>query len=349
MNNAGRCHPTDREDDARSPTREKPHLRQDATNVFAFVPCPLKVRFKADFQAFLDSHNATASRPLFCPNIVEGRQHNLGTELRYALSEEDLPDVLVTAGLSTIFSTSFRRRFLDSGIYQGLTKPGSLSTMPEPHRRIAQDRNIGFLAFGFWSLIADMSLAQEMPKPGCWADLAKPEFRGLLAAPGHHDEFCGANVLRLIQERSGHDGLRQFAGNVKYLKHFSEIMKGIDSSASDRAPFNLLPSAVSAQMPSRKRAITVPFSDGPLLSPLLLFVKRGRVEECQPVLDYFWGDRFQSVIGVGGFCAPDQMDWRAGHSFPDWDDLLARDYSTVTNALTAEFFQGFRKDRQAAE
>jgi len=349
MNNAGRCRSTDREDEAESPIRGKPHLRQGATNVFAFVPCPLKVRFKADFQDFLDRHNASASRPLFCPNIVDGPQYNLGTELRYALSEEDLPDVLVTTGLSSVFSTSFRRRFLDSGLYQGLTKPECLSTMPESYRHIAQDRNIGFLAFGSWSLIADMSVAQDMATPGCWADLAKPEFRGLLAAPGHHDEFCGTNVLRVIHERVGMDGVRQFATNVTVLKHFSEIMKGIDSSLSGRAPFNLLPSAVSAQMPSRKRAITVPFSDGPLLSPLLLFVKQGRIENCRPVLDYFWGERFQSVIGVGGFLAPGQMDWRADYTFPDWNTLLTKDYASVSNELTSAFFKWFGTDLKPAE
>jgi hypothetical protein len=324
-------------------------LRNGALNVYAFLPCPLRVRFRAGFAGFLHQNRAGLQREIHCPNIVEGKADALTASLRQAETVEQLPDIIVTNNLGAVLGEIFRRRFIESGLLTGLADPSQRAALPGELANAARDYNLGFLAFGGWSVIADLSFDGNLPSPRSWTDLASPAFRNLLAAPGHDGEFCAPNVLRLLRERLGAAGLRAFAGNVRSVRHFSQIVKMIDSGREERAPFNLLPHAISAQIPTRKRARRLAFVDGPVLMPVLLFVRTDRISEVRPVLDYFHGPDFASVLAVGDFLRPAAFDFTTGYSFPNWREMMTTDYSAEVEALTAEFFAHFRGLPLAAE
>lgn len=317
-------------------------LRNGALNVYAFLPCPLRVRFRADLAGFVHRNRARLRREIHCPNIVEGKTDAPTASLRQAETVEQLPDIIVTNNLGAVLGGDFRRRFIESGLLIGVADPGQRAALPGEFANAARDYNLGFLAFGGWSVVADLSFDGTLPSPRSWTDLASPAFRKLLAAPGHDGEFCAPNVLRLLRERLGAAGLRAFADNVRSVRHFSQIVKMIDSGQEERAPFNLLPHAISAQIPTRKRVRRLVFLDGPVLMPVLLFVRADRISEVRPILDYFQGPDFAKVLAIGDFLQPAAFDFKSGYSFPDWREIMTTDYPTEVEALTAEFFANFR-------
>lgn len=315
-------------------------LRADALNVYATMPCPLKVRFKAEFEAFIEHYNQQHAMPIYCPTILDGAPKAMEDLLREAQDESDLPDLWITTSFHTLFSREFKRRFIDSGILLGVTKPEFVPLLPPEYQRVASTYNIGFLAFGGWELICDTSLTAEMLYPKSWSDLAKPEFRGKLSIHGYHGKASGASLLLVLQERMGKGAIREFARNIGSIRHFAEIIKRIDSADDSRMAFNILPNAASRQMPSKKRAVQLEFADGPLMAPLMLFVKRSRFEACRELLEFFWGERCRAVLARGDFMMPDQMNWSRNYTFPSWDYLASMDFAELSEELNAEFRAG---------
>ncbi len=317
-----------------------PVLQHGALNVYTILPCPLKVRFKAAFEAFIEAHNSEHETPIYCPTILDGAPKTIEAQMRNAKTENDLPEVLVTTGFNTIFSRPFKQKYLESGVYKGLTRPEFFEKMPADYKRISEQYNIGFLAFGAWSLILDMSVAHHTNYPKSWTDLAKPEFRDQLAIHGYQGKASGTSLLLVLKERMGEEAISQFAQNIKNIRHFAEVIKGIDSPDPERAAFNILPNAASVQIPSRKNAAMIEFKDGPLMAPLLLFVKKSKIQECQPLLDFFWGETFRNILAKGDFHMPDDMDWSIDYSFPSWDYLATHDYDEIADSLNQIFVQG---------
>jgi len=320
-----------------------PVLQYGAINVYTILPCPLKVRFKKEFENFIEAYNAANEKPIYCPTIMDGSPKGIEGKMNDAETEDELPEMLITTGLNTIFSKPFKQKYLESGVYVGLTKQSFLDKMPEDYKRISSQYNIGFLAFGAWSLIYDMSLDANKNYPRNWTDLAKPEFKNMLAIHGYQGKASGTSLLLVLKERMGEKAISQFAENIKNIRHFAEVIKGIDSLDETRAEFNILPNAASSQIPTRKNAAMIEFNDGPLMAPWFMFVKRSKMQECQAVIDFFWSDEFRGILTKGDFHMPDDMDWSLNYSYPSWDYLANHDFNELAASLDVEFQKGLSR------
>jgi len=148
----------------------------------------------------------------------------------------------------------------------------------------------------------------------------------------------------VLEERVGTTAISGMARNVKTMLHFAEVIKRLDSTDPERTPFNLLPNAASVQIPSKKRAAIIEFTDGPVLAPMLIFVKTSQLNELQPVLNFFWSERFSKVLRKGDFHRPNQIDWTANYSFPSWDFLLNNDYEEIIAFIESEFRKGLQPE-----
>jgi hypothetical protein len=320
-----------------------PLLEKGAVNIFVNMPCPLKVPFKAEMARYLDEYNATHSRKLYVPTLLDGDSKGIEGELRSATSEDELPEILVASGFHTVLSSPFKERFIESGIYTGINPPAYLQKLPEEHRKAAQGYNLGFLAFGFWSIVCDMPLCEGIDLPKTWTDLVDPRFKNLLTVHGYNGKASITNILLVLQEKLGVGAISGMARNVKSMLHFAEVIKRLDTPDPERTPFNLLPNAASVQIPGKKRAAIIEFTDGPVLAPMLIFVKTSQLAELQEVLDFFWSDRFTKMLLKADFHRPDQMDWTASYSFPLWDFLLCNNFEDINAFLDAEFKKGLQK------
>ena len=311
-------------------------IQPGAINVYAFVPCPMEARFKQTFETFIAAYNQTAEKPIHCPNVVDTGRSSISADLAKVESEADLPDVIVANDLGVIFAEPFRSRFLH--LYQGVTKPSYLDALPDDYRKVAIEKNLGFLAFGRWSLVRDLSVDPDLPTPTSWADLADETYRDRIAMPMCSGHISAISLMMALEETKGLDAVASFSRNVSSTKHFSQIIMGMDTFDENRAALAILPGPVAAQIPSKKRAGILELTDGPVLMPILLYVKKDRMDQCQGVLDFFWGEAFRTeVLNRGNFEAPDRIDWTKPFLFPDWARLADEDYNQRISAVSAIF------------
>jgi ABC-type Fe3+ transport system substrate-binding protein len=321
-----------------------PLLKKGALNLYVNMPCPLKVVAKMVISEFADLYNASHDVPLYSPMLFDGNSKGIEGELKAAKTEDELPEVLIASGLHTVLSRNFRERFIDTGIYTGITTPEALKIMPESFQQLVKKHNIGILGIGYWSVVVDLSTSPGVPYPHRWTDLVDPRYKDLLTVHGYNGKASIATLLMLLKEQLGSGAATDFAFNIRNVWHFAEILKRLDSSEVRRTPFNLLPNAATVQMPSRKQAAILEFEDGPVLAPMLMFVKTSRIEECQPVVDFFHSDIMKKALKRGDFYLAEDVNWQDPFSFPSWEYLLNNDYEELTVMLDIELKKGLRPD-----
>lgn len=319
-------------------------FRQDALNVHVSVPCPLKVRLKIELERFIEQYNQTHCLPVHCPTIMEGTPHSVEDVMHEATSADQLPDVWVTNSFHTSFAQPFKQRFIDSGIYTGVTRPEWLPLLPPQFKKLADENNIGFLAFGSWSVVCDTAFNDDMPIPATWSDMALPAFQGKIGIHGCHSHATGTSLLMILRERLGEEGVRHFASNLRQISHFSKIIKAMDSGDASRPYINIMPSSAIQQIPSKKRVSELLLRDGPILTPVMLFVKTDKLDMCQDIIAFFWGNAFRDVLAKGDIRMPDQMNWSQPYALPDLDLIASRDFNQLSDELDVIFRQGLPAD-----
>lgn len=321
-----------------------PLLKKGAINFFMNMPCPLKVAAKMVIHEFVERYNVSHKVPIYSPMLLDGDSKGIEGELKAAESEEEIPEIMIASGLHTVLSKGFKKRFIESGIYTGITSEQALSLMPDSFGKIAGENNIGIFSIGQWSIVCDLSLETTVPYPRRWSDLADPLYRDLITVHGYNGKASIAALLLVLTEQLGKNAIADFARNIRNVWHFAEILKRLDSTESRRTPFNLLPNAATVQMPSKKQAAILEFEDGPILAPMLMYVKKSRMEECMPFVNFLHSDAIRHALRRGDFRLAEEFDWSRPFSYPSWDFLLNNDYEELVASLDIELKKGLRPD-----
>lgn len=291
-------------------------------------------------ETFIDNYNASHDLSLYCPTILENGPHSIDDLLLEAKDESDLPDIWVANSFHTSFAQPFRKKFIESGIYEGVTKKEWLNLLPQPFRKMADQQNTGFLAFGSWGIVVDTSVTESEHYPKYWTDLADDAFKGKIGIHGCSGHATGAALLMILKERVGVDAIAKFSANLGQIAHFSKLIKAIDSSEPQRTRFIVMPSAAIQQIPSKKQIAQLELRDGPILTPIMLFVKRSRRHLVADVLSFLWSDEFRDVLLKGNILMPDQLNWTEPHTIPDLEQIAQRDFNELSMELDAEFMKG---------
>ncbi|ACF14293.1 conserved hypothetical protein [Chloroherpeton thalassium ATCC 35110] len=325
-------------------TKSNSLLKEGSINLYIKMSCPLKGIVERAIREFVALYNASHSVPIYSPMFRQVNISAIDAELKSAHLEAQLPDVLIASELDTLFSGKLREKFIDTGIYTGITSKAALTAMPETFRKLATQHNIGILAAGYWRALYDLTIAVCTPPPRRWTDLIDPLYKDLITVHDCRGKTSITTLLILLKEQFGSNAVTDFARNIRSIRHFSEILRRIDSNEIYRTPYNILPNASIVQMQSQKRAIVLEFEDGPVLSPMFMFVKTSKLEDCKPLVDFFHSNIMRDALVRSGFSFAEDIHWQKPFLFPSWDYLLSKDYETCTAALDDELKSSLRHD-----
>jgi hypothetical protein len=291
-------------------------------NMHVSMPCPLKVPFRQLFTPFVEAYNAQhPAQAISCPNITDCSSQDIETLLRTAKDESEFPDFIVTSNYSIFFSYGFYERFLKTGIYAGVTNPADFAALPAAIRDNLTRNNIGVLCFMSWSIVQDLTV-EGVPDIHSWKELLTPAMQEQITVHGHTDKVT-FGLMYFLRETFGDEAIRQFARNITDIKHFSQIIKRFASTDPHRTAFSLLPDVAAAKIPSNKKVRIVNVDEGKVLNPIILIVRKSKLEQCREVLNAFWSPAFRDMLR-NGCILPDQLDKNLRYSLLNFDVLSTR-------------------------
>lgn len=315
-------------------------LKEDAINIYASMPCPMKTPFKQLMTAFAASYNATHTRPVHCPDITDCSSEELGLLVRDTTDPDRLPDIIITNNYEFFFEYPFAEKFLQTGIFRGFIHTSDKEALPEAIRRNLEKSNLGALCFGSRSVVQDLTVGGVPGNVKSWSEVLASAFEDQITVHGHIDKAT-FGFMYFIDSHFGMEGIVRYAGNIADIKHFSQIIKRMCSTNEYRTAINILPDVVVAKIPSTKKIRIPDMKEGKMLSPMILVVKASKMAQCSKVLAFFYTKKFRAMLG-DGCLLPDELEWNKTWFMPDFD-MLAKNYHTLAKAFDSLYLDNLNK------
>jgi ABC-type Fe3+ transport system substrate-binding protein len=318
-------------------------------NLFALLPCPLKVPLEEAFNGFLTTLPAEQRSQLtFC---IEG---NANSQLDYAdyadhfETLDDMPDIIITPGFNSFFHPYFVERFIKTGQFASVnTYAGDrhLAAMgitdPEGHYTM--------LAMNLLVLVVDHSRLGDRPVPLKWVDLLKPDYAKSIAIRGNRDgSFCETLLLSLYKDFRS-DGLTRLGRNVAWGWHPSQMVKAAGSGRDDTPAISVMPLFFANNIKNRERVTIVWPEDGALVSPVTMLVKADKRAELATLIDFLTGPEVARICAGAAFPAvhPDvdnKLPLNATFKWVGWDFVKSQDLKTLIGITNAIFLTSYQSE-----
>ncbi|APG26543.1 hypothetical protein A7E78_00890 [Syntrophotalea acetylenivorans] len=311
---------------------------QGDLTLLALMPCGIKVPFAKAISTFL-----TDLRKAGGPAITYAVEGNLNQELSYysyvSTIEriEELPDIVVSADFNSFYHQSFYKRFVEAGNFIDVAETLP-TTSYEKAGILDPEHQYSILGVNPLVMVADLDKTGDRPLPACWDDLLAEHWEGEVTLRGNKDFFCHAVLLPIYREH-GAEGLLKLARNVCDGLHPAQMVKAIDSAQG--GALYVMPEFFAHRVKHQERIRIIWPADGALASPVTLMVKKDRVAELQPVLDYLTGKELGKVLVGARFPTPHAdlpgelqekpLKWIG------WEFIRANDLAVVNAAIDDVF------------
>jgi len=318
-------------------------------NLFALLPCPLKVPLEEAFNGFLTT--LAAEKRANLSFRIEG---NANSQLDYAdyadhfESLDDMPDIIITPGFNSFFHPHFVERFITTGQFSSVNSFAGdrhLAAMgiTDP------DGHYTMLAMNLLVIVVDHTRLGERPLPQCWTDLLNPEYAKSIAIRGNRDgSFCETLLLSLYKDFRS-DGLARLGRNVAWGWHPSQMVKAAGSGKEDTPAISVMPLFFANNIKNRENVTIVWPTDGALVSPVTMLVKTDKREELRHVIDFFTGTEVAAICAGAAFPAvhpnvDNHLPDNATFKWIGWDFVKSRDLKSLIGITNCIFQQAFHRE-----
>lgn len=308
--------------------------------MFLSLPCPLK----APMTIALENLKERLGPKFPWPRIFMDScgKHTLNDLASGLVSPEEVPDLIVSAGLNGFLSKSFRDRFAGSGLLAQLPQ--------EVHAALdgtglADPRGVcRIYAVNPLVLAVVTSRLDGLPVPRSFDDLLDPAYAGKIGLCGPPETAGDSTLLLHIRLRHGPKAVEALGRAMVCDTHPSQIFR--PGPGTNPPPIGVMPYFFASAAPRRDDVRLIWPEEGGLVSPLFVMVKEKAKQALGPMLDFFLGPE-TAAIAAGALIpptcplAPSGLPEGARVGFIGWDVLEANDLGALIAEAGALFANAY--------
>lgn len=321
--------------------------RQKELTLLALLPCGMKMPFSRAFDAFSAEYRRQTNNVLHF--LIEG---NVNHELSYyayidsITSIDELPDIIVSSDINSFYHKPFQENFLNKEYFVNLNS----SPMNTDFESIGFADPRGQFTMISANLLVLVTINERMKdntSPESWKDLLKDEFRNRVVMRGQDGFFCNG-VLLPFYRMYGMEGIKKLASSVYTGLHPSEMVKMIDSKKDDVPPMYIMPYFFAKKIQDKSRiTINIP-SEGAIVSPVQMLVKKTAAERVKEITDFFCGKKFGKISARAFFPTTNpevdnNLEGINSLYWLGWDFLMNTDIDKLKKEVEDFFNKQFRE------
>jgi ABC-type Fe3+ transport system substrate-binding protein len=315
-------------------------------NLFALLPCPLKVPLEEAFKGFaarLPEERRTALKW-----IIEGNANRVLDYADLADHFEDLsemPDIIITPGFNSFYHAPFVERFIMTDLFRCVNdRMGDRHLAPLGVADPAGHYTM--LAMNLLVLVVDNARLGNRPVPARWADLLDPVHERSIAIRGYGDgTFCETLLLAFFKD-FGAGGLERLGQNVRYGWHPSRMVKSAGNVREDGPAISAMPLFFAKTIKNRDAVTIVWPDDGALVSPVTILVKASKRDELADVVEFLNGPEVARICADAFFPTlhpevDNRLPRNASFKWIGWDYIMGHDIRKLIAETNRIFGRGF--------
>jgi ABC-type Fe3+ transport system substrate-binding protein len=275
---------------------KKQLIQAHKVNMAGFADFTWHEAFIAEMEKFAKAEHIELNHNFYLKNDKKAFQFYLAK----CENPDDLPDILVGKGFSSLMTRRFVDRFIRTGYFD---MPLHEEVNDLWYKTGLFDVTGQYHAFGVEEqvILVDLSKPTNTPEPTRWSDLLKPEYEQTVTQMGkpQRDHF-GANQLFYLHEKYGDEGIRAYARSVKYKWHFSKIIKDIGKNHLDSSPYNVVQRYTTLFVRSDAKVKVLSPEDGNPVSVFFCLVKKGSNEAVLKIARHFFSEPMADLLESAG-------------------------------------------------
>jgi len=322
---------------------------QKKLNFLSLLPCGLRNPFKDAFSDFALIYKN--EHPGFAWRIEGNVNHEISfyANLETDADPSDLPDILITSDLNSLYHNQFRDKFLGKGIFTNIMPSKGNSI----YRDIEfQDPNGEFsmLTCNPLVMVADLTRMEEDEIPVRWGNLLHSRFENRVIMRGDNDFFCNA-VLLPVYKDFGLKGIRKMARSIKRGLHPAQMAKLAGTGSREGAAIYIMPLFFANKIKKKEKVRIIWPVDGAIASPVQMLVKKEKIDEMSDVIEFITSNELAKVLS-----AVDAPPWNPDVPYKSpyagklkwvgWEFINDNDLGKVKARIREEFMNVYDAERK---
>ncbi len=268
-------------------------------NVVGLLPCPVRIPLLESFNRFIDdykkNHSIEINHELKAASMgLDWVENNL-TDVD---DHKDLPDIFISAGFDMFFDEKMIGKFKKQNIFADTTKLTKLN--PEFEKINLKDPKNHYAMIGVVPAVFLINKKElgDRKMPTSWADILDPAFQKRVSLPvGDFDLFNG--ILLNIHKHYGDEGVKKLGRSLLESMHPSQMVKS--NRKKDNKPIvTIMPYFFTKMVKDNGPMVAVWPSDGAIISPIFMLSKQDKLENLQPVIDFFASKEVGEILSHSG-------------------------------------------------
>uniref|UniRef100_I2Q6S2 ABC-type Fe3+ transport system, periplasmic component n=1 Tax=Desulfovibrio sp. U5L TaxID=596152 RepID=I2Q6S2_9BACT len=316
--------------------------------LFASLPCPMKAPMDLALRNLKDHLAPDAPWPrLFLDSCGKHTLNDLASGLT---RPEEVPDMVVSAGLNGFLSKSFRDRFATDSLLARLPQdmaPALASAGLADPRGVCRIYALNPLV-----LVAVPARLGSLPAPRSFDDLLDPAYAGKVGLCGPPETAGDSTLLLDIRLRHGLAAVSALGRAMVCDTHPSQIFR--PAPGTSPPPIGVMPLFFAEAAPRRDDVAIIWPEGGAVASPLFVMVKEAARPALAPLLDFFLGEQVAAMAAGAGMpatrpSAPAGLPPRATVRFIGWDVLESHDLGPLIAEAGAAFAAAYHAARPGGQ
>lgn len=270
-------------------------IKPDHINVAGFVNFLWQNQFIEELRRRAEELNIALNLNIFPKHSKKEFQNYLAL----CNDADDLPEILIGKGFSSLMTQRFVSKFVESGDYKHPSICSSIGRGFVESGLVDEGEN--YHPFGVEELIMlhDKTIPFEQELPTKWSELTASRYAGSIMQMGKSErDHFGFNMMLYFYHTLGHNGVERYASNVANKQHFSHIIKNIAQNSCGSAPINIVHQFASKFIPSDLKHNTqiIRTEDGNPCATLFFMLKHNSSQQAVELAKHLYSPQIKEMV-----------------------------------------------------
>lgn len=307
-------------------------------DVLGLLPCPIKVPIEIGFDDMINDFGNECDFKY----LLEGNANYevmWMDEYSHVPTKEELPKVIVSAGLNSFYRKDFRTKAIEEEYFKEVKCENENFIKNDFYDR---NGNYYIMSLNYLVMIVDLTKLNDRSIPRSWSELLDSQFKKEIAIRGKKGKYCETTLLAIYKDY-GIDGIMKLKELVGYGGHLAEMVKNAGKGVQDAPTISLVPHFYAKLLRNNKNVEIIWPKEGAIVSPVTLLVQRGISENLEKVVDYFTSQEVRDICKKASLPHPnDYLEYLNENNYKlnwiGWDFISNNDINKLLLELNAHFY-----------
>jgi ABC-type Fe3+ transport system substrate-binding protein len=261
-----------------------------------------------------------------------------------AEDDRQIPDITASIGFGFFFRREFRKRFIDTGVFESLSFPRLRQSIAE-RGIVDPDRHYTVIAINPMVMVVDHTKIGNRPVPQKWADILEEEYERSVGVVGNE------TLSLTIYKQFGLSGIRKLRRAIGWASHPAQMVKMAGKAHPDAPAISIIDYFFAKAIRHQDRISIVWPEEGALAIPFVALAKKERKEGIGAVAAFLTGRKTAQICADAYYYSvyadvPAYLSESLKLNWLGWEYLKENDLGSLMDEIRRESFPRLRGGRR---